>query len=81
MCVQTTECKTSRYTWKDKLTCRCTGYVHILASSDFRSVICGDMEEMWADVFRYHDHALMIDEDCNQQALLVGLFRSVPDKG
>lgn len=53
-----------------------------LSPSDFRAVICGDGEEMWADVLRYHDGVLLIDGDSVISELFLlfcFLFRSVPD--
>lgn len=52
--------------WADKWSGRLAGGAHILAFSDFRAVICGDVKETRADVFRYRDRVPLIDEDSNQ---------------
>ena len=38
------------------------------------AMICGDGEETWADVLRYHDGVLLIDEDSDQRSLPATLF-------
>eukprot|EP00064_Thunnus_orientalis_P002642 superscaffoldBa00000199_g2649 len=51
-----------------------TGLLDLILKKISEAMICGDGEETWADVLRYHDGVLLIDEDSDQRSLPATLF-------